>query len=89
MFLVAQAWDGILTYAAVQIFGTSAEGNPLLATMIAAVGPEAAIIGAKLLASGCGVFLHCVGIHRVLMGLTLLYGAAAIVPWLTVFYRIG
>ena len=52
VFLVAQAWDGLLTYAAVQLFGISAEGNPLLATWMTLVGPGSAIIGAKVMASG-------------------------------------
>lgn len=88
VFLLAQAWDGVLTYAAVQLFGPSAEGNPLLATWIQLVGPETAIVGAKLFASACGVLLHCLGTHRVLLGLTILYGAAAIVPWLVVFHTL-
>jgi hypothetical protein len=33
------------------------------------------------------VFLHCRGTHRVLLGLTVLYGAAAIGPWLVVFHH--
>ncbi len=88
MFLVAQACDGLLTYAAVQLFGASAEGNPLLATWMGLVGPEAAILGAKLLASTCGVLLYCLGTHRVLLGLTVLYGVAAIGPWLTIFHTL-
>ena len=88
VFLLAQACDGVMTYAAVQLFGPSAEGNPLLATWIALVGPETAILGAKLLASACGVLLYCLGTHRVLLGLTVLYGVAAIGPWLAVFHTI-
>jgi hypothetical protein len=88
IFLLAQVWDGVLTYAAIQLFGPSAEGNPLLATWIGLVGPETAILGAKLLASACGVLLHCLGTHRVLAGLTLLYGAAAIGPWLVIFHNL-
>jgi hypothetical protein len=85
VFLLAQASDGLLTYAAVQLFGPAVEGNPLLAAFMHMVGPETAILGAKLFASACGVFLHCRGTHRVLLGLTVLYGAAAIGPWLVVF----
>lgn len=88
IFLVAQAWDGLLTYAAVMLFGISAEGNPLLATWMTLVGPERAIVGAKLLASGCGVLLHCLGVDRALAALTALYGVAAIGPWLAVFRTI-
>jgi hypothetical protein len=88
VFLVAQACDGLMTYAAVQLFGPSAEGNPLLATWIVLVGPETAIVGAKLLASACGVLLHYHGTHRVLFGLTVLYGVAAIGPWLAIFHTL-
>ena len=31
IFIVLQAADGLLTYAAVERFGTAAEGNPILA----------------------------------------------------------
>ena len=88
IFLLAQAWDGVLTYAAVVMFGSSAEGNPLLATWMHLVGPTTAIVSAKLFASACGVLLHCLGAHRVLFGLTVLYAAVAIGPWLGVFYNI-
>lgn len=82
MFLVAQACDGFFTYVAVEAYGHMAEGNMLLETWMRLVGPEPAIVGAKLLAGGCGLFLYCLGLHRVLFGLTLFYGVAAIGPWL-------
>jgi hypothetical protein len=77
--------DGLLTYFAIRLFGVSAEANPILTTWIALVGPEMAIGTAKVLASACGVLLYWLGIHRILLGLTILYGAAAVVPWLAVF----
>ena len=82
LFLVAQACDGLFTYVAVTSYGRTAEANLLLGTWIALVGPEPAIVGAKLIASGCGVMLHFHGLHRVVFGLTLFYGVAAIGPWL-------
>jgi Domain of unknown function (DUF5658) len=88
IFLLAQAWDGLLTYAGIRFFGPSAEGNPLLAACMQMVGPETAIVGAKLFASACGVLLHCLGTHRVLLGLTILYGTVAVGPWLVVFHTI-
>ena len=88
LFLVAQICDGIFTYSAVQLFGPAAEGNPLLATWMAAVGPAPALVGAKLLAASCGLILYCLGIHRVLLALTLLYGVAAVGPWVAIFSRI-
>jgi hypothetical protein len=87
MFLVAQAFDGLFTYVAVQAYGVVAEGNVILATWIDLVGVGPAIIGAKLLAGSCGVLLYCLGVRRALLGLTLFYVVAAIVPWLVVLHH--
>lgn len=80
-----QTFDGLFTYAAVRAYGVIAEGNILLATWIVLVGPGAALMGAKSLAGGCGVFLYAVGQRSVLLLLTLVYAAAAIGPWLLIF----
>ena len=88
LFLIAQVTDGVLTYAALQYFGTAAEGNPLLSVWIGLVGPGSAILGAKLLAVGCGVVLYVVALHRVLLALTIFYLAAAVGPWLAIFQRV-
>jgi hypothetical protein len=87
IFLIAQACDGLFTYVAVQAYGLVAEGNVLLETWMALVGAGPAIVGAKMLAASCGVLLYCLGIHRVLLGLTLLYGVAAIAPWLVALHH--
>ena len=84
IFLIAQACDGLFTYAAVQAYGLMAEGNLLLETWMALVGAGPAIVGAKVVAASCGVLLYWLGIHRVLLGLTVFYGVAAIGPWLVV-----
>jgi hypothetical protein len=88
LFLIAQVCDGLFTYAAVQRFGTIAEGNPLLVTWMALVGPTPALLGAKIVASACGLVLYFCGIHRVLLALTVFYGVAAVGPWLAIFMRI-
>lgn len=82
LFLVCQAADGLMTYGAVSIWGSMAEGNPLLQTWMALVGPGPALLGAKLLASGCGAILYLLGGTRILTALTLLYLVAAVIPWL-------
>ncbi len=41
IFIVLQLADGLLTYAAVERFGTAAEGNPILATWIMLTGTGA------------------------------------------------
>lgn len=84
IFIVFQISDGLLTYAAVQLFGIQAEGNPLLATWMQVAGPGQTLFGAKLLACGCGAILYALGVFRILAVLTLLYLGAAIVPWLSI-----
>lgn len=87
-FIIAQVCDAIFTYVAVQNYGVSAEGNVLLATWMGLVGPEPALIGAKLMAGSCGVLLYCLGVHRLLLGLTIFYGVAAVGPWIVVLRQI-
>lgn len=85
LFLLAQACDGLFTYSAVRAYGIAAEGNMVLATWMAIVGPFPALFVAKLVAAGGGVLLYSRGIHRTLALLTLLYVVAAIGPWVMVF----
>jgi hypothetical protein len=87
IFLVAQAYDGLFTYVAVQAYGVMAEGNMLLATWIDLVGAGPAIFGAKLLAASCGVLLYALGVRRALLGLTIFYALGAIAPWLVVLHH--
>jgi hypothetical protein len=85
LFFVAQACDGLLTYAAVGIFGVIAEGNVLIATGIQLAGPGPALLAAKVLAAACGLLLYARGFHLVLGALTAFYLVGAIGPWLVVF----
>jgi hypothetical protein len=87
IFLVAQAYDGLFTYVAVQAYGVVAEGNMLLATWINLVGAGPAILGAKLLACACGALLYYLGVRRALLGLTVFYACGAIGPWLVVLHH--
>ena len=89
LFVLLQFADGVLTYAAVQRFGASAEGNPILASWIVISGALPALVGAKLLACACGGVLYVAGVHRVLAGLSALYLLAAVVPWLQIFSQLG
>jgi hypothetical protein len=88
LFLLTQICDGLFTYVAVSVFGRVAEANVLIHTWIGLVGPEPAIVGAKLLAAGCGLFLYHLGLHRVLGVLTAFYGVVAIAPWLVTLQHI-
>ena len=46
------------------------------------LGP--ALVGAKLLAVGCGAILYATGVYPILGGLTALYLFGAVVPWLQI-----
>lgn len=85
IFIVLQLTDGVLTYAAVGLYGAQAEGNPLLATWILIAGAAPALLGAKLMACACGALLFFAGVHRILIGLSAFYLFAAVVPWLQIF----
>lgn len=84
VFLVLQAADGLLTYAAVGMFGPQAEGNPLLVTWMGVMGHGPALMGAKILACACGAILYVCRVHTILAGLTALYLFGAVMPWLHV-----
>ncbi len=81
LFLLAQAADGVMTYVGVTTFGVHLEANPLLASLMDVFGYGAAVTGAKVVASGLGISLHLVGVHRILAILTGVYIIAAVLPW--------
>jgi hypothetical protein len=85
LFLTAQGFDGLFTYTAVHAYGLHAEGNILIATWMALVGPAAALFGAKTVACGGGLLLYARGMHRTLFLLTIVYIVGAVAPWLMVF----
>ena len=80
-FLIVQACDGVFTYVGVATYGLRAEGNPLLAGLIAALGNAAGVAAAKTAAGAFGIALHLVAVHRVVAALVLFYVAVAILPW--------
>lgn len=80
-FIASQAVDGVCTYVGLLVFGAGIEANPLIAWYIAAFGAGAALIGAKLMATICGVILHRGGMHRTVGVLTILYLIGAVWPW--------
>lgn len=85
IFVILQAADGVLTYVAVERFGTAAEANPLLVTWMALTGAAPALVGAKAMACFCGALLYLTGVHHVLAGLSMLYLLVAVIPWLRIF----
>ena len=85
-FLLTQILDGVLTYVGVSIFGIAAEGNPLLAYLMATYGEAFALAAAKTVAALCGVALYVLAVDGLLAALTLIYVDAAIVPWTLVLF---
>ncbi|MEZ5287205.1 MAG: hypothetical protein R2712_20870 [Vicinamibacterales bacterium] len=85
LFLAAQLWDGVFTYAAVHAGGLSAEGNTLLVHWMALIGPAPTLLLAKVGAAAGGVLLYVQGVHYALAGLTMIYAVAAIGPWVAHF----
>lgn len=82
LFLVAQFWDGVFTWVAVDTHGVGAEGNVILATWMVLAGPTPTLVAAKLGAAAGGVLLYVYRVHGILAGLTLIYAVGAIGPWL-------
>jgi len=82
IFIVLQVSDGLITYAAVSLFGSGAEANPLIQTWMHLIGAGPTLFGAKLLACACGGVLYALGTKKTLAALTVLYLVAAVGPWL-------
>lgn len=85
-FIVAQVLDGALTYVGVSLYGVQIEANPVLTWYMVAIGPAAALVGAKAFAVGCGYVLHQRSRHRVLGLLTIVYLLATVTPWSQVLW---
>jgi hypothetical protein len=87
-FCLIQVLDGWLTYAGLRHLGIGAEANPIVAWYATALGLEAGLVAVKLLAIGCGAILAFLARPALIIGLTLLYVGAAIVPWLAVLLNV-
>lgn len=85
-FLLAQAFDGVLTYVGVTTYGLHMEGNPLLAWLMIAMGRGLAVTTAKTTAGMFGIALHLTSVHRVVALLTIFYIAVAVLPWIGILY---
>jgi type IV secretory pathway VirB6-like protein len=84
IFVVLQIADGLMTFGAVRIFGTGAEGNPILATWIQVAGPGVTLLAAKASACGLAAVLYRHGRQKTLAVLTGGLLCAAVGPWLAV-----
>ena len=83
VFLTFQAADGLITYGAASLFGTEAEGNPIIAASMQALGIGPALVLAKLTSCAGGLLLYWRGVHAALAAVTAVYAAFAVIPWLT------
>ena len=86
LFMLAQAFDGVLTYIGVSTYGLEMEGNPIVAWLMATFGCEAGLAAAKVTAAVFGFALHCHAVHKTIAALTVFYLVVAIVPWVAVLY---
>jgi hypothetical protein len=84
-FVLAQCADGVFTYLGVTIWGLHVEANPLVTSAVMAAGLGPGLAGVKLFAVGLGIALHRCRVHNVIALLTIVYVAAAIVPWMVMF----
>lgn len=86
LFALVQLLDGIFTYIGIVSFGPGIEANPLLAWYVAAYGAATALIGAKLMALGCGAVLYATAMHRTMSALVVVYGVGALGPWVRILW---
>jgi uncharacterized membrane protein len=86
-FLLAQAFDGVLTYVGVRQYGLAVEGNPLLGWLMASFGSGVALAAAKAVAGAFGIALHLSAVHRLVAALAAFYVAVAVVPWMAILFR--
>lgn len=81
LFAAVQVADAVMTFDAVERFGFTAEGNPVLVFYMSTFGLGVTLIGAKSLAIVLATALHIRAHHLTLAMLTLIYVVAAMAPW--------
>jgi hypothetical protein len=86
LFLLAQCFDGVLTYVGVVTFGIGVEANPIITNLMLRFGEGAGLLGAKLVAAGLGIALHLRQVHLALAVLTAFYLGVAILPWAAILF---
>lgn len=86
LFLLAQCFDGVLTYVGVASYGIGIEANPVLTLIMTTFGHGAGLTGAKVVAATLGICLHLREVHTAVALLTGFYFAAAIAPWTAILF---
>ena len=85
-FLLVQCLDGMLTYVGIVIWGPAIEANPLITSAVALAGPGAGLTAAKLVAVSCGIVLHLLRVHGIVVLLTAFYLIVAVAPWTALLF---
>lgn len=86
LLILAQILDGALTISGVTTYGTAAEGNPMLRTLMELIGLTPAVVLTKLACSALVIVL-CYQAHsiawlpRALKGILGVYTLFAVIPW--------
>lgn len=86
LFLLAQAFDGILTYVGVTTFGVGIEANPMISALMLRFGEGTALLGTKITAAVLGIGLHLWQVHGAVALLSLFYVALAVLPWTALLF---
>jgi uncharacterized membrane protein len=86
IFLLAQAFDGVLTYVGVSTYGVRMEGNPFIGWLMSAMGEAAGLATAKVAAGFFGIALHLSAVHKAVALLALFYLAVAVLPWIAILF---
>lgn len=90
LLMLFQVLDGFFTFLGISFFGLEAEGNPLVRSIMAAIGPGAGIALVKCLAISIIICICMFGyrvgwLGKALKATAVIYFLAAIVPWSIVF----
>ena len=81
LFVAVQLADGVMTAMAIERYGRSIEGTPLLLFAMGIYGTTTALVGAKLIAVAFAAVLHARTCHATVAVLTTTYVFAALGPW--------
>jgi uncharacterized membrane protein len=86
LFLLAQLFDGVLTYIGVNTFGLHAEGNPVIAWLMGSLGNGPGLATAKLAAVCFGIALYMSDVHKAVAALAGFYLLVAVGPWIALLF---
>lgn len=90
LLIILQIMDGLLTYSGVSRFGSEAEGNPLLRSLIEAIGVAPTLLSCKVLAILLVLCLMSLKtpiswLRMTMGGVMLAYALFAVIPWAALF----